>query len=589
MKSKICALSDEIINQIAAGEVIESPVSAVKEMVENAIDASATVIKIKIEDGGKSLISVEDDGFGMNAEDLKVCYLRHTTSKLRTPEDLFRLKTNGFRGEAIASIAAISKMTVTTREANAIEGLQLQIVGNVPSEIFKVSAKKGTTFKVENLFFNTPVRKNFLKSTASECTKITDIVSRLALAHPEIRFEYQLHGKDILLATAKNLEDRIAEVIGSGFAKKMIPVDYTENKIHVFGFIPPIEDAVKKKPSSYFFLQNRPIWNAMLNKALANAYNAYGKAHPVCILFLELENNAYDVNVHPSKREIRFSDDQAVFLAVLHAVKETLREHENGKTESPFLSLKNTTNQESDCLPYHAVQEKIPSYSYQEASSKDLFENTEKAPNVLSFQKGQDSENLFSDEKCSSLLPPFLQIAKTYILCEDLNGILIIDQHAAHARILYEQALRILDANAQIEMQELLFPELIELSKQEAYILHSYSRTIERLGFYLEPFGGESFQLRAIPSTLPLSKAVKTIHEFLEFLEEEKEINKMHTIFAKAYAKTNAYRAGDILSQKEMAKLMSDLLQTDVPEDSPFGKKTMMRISAEDLGKKFKR
>lgn len=658
---KIQGLSDDIINKIAAGEVIENPASAVKEMMENAIDAHAKRIRVQIEDGGKAKICISDDGDGMEVEDLSVCYLRHTTSKLKTADDLFRLKTNGFRGEAIASIAAISKMTITTRTRNNAEGHELKIIGNKPEEIHAVSAKEGTTFLVEDLFFNTPVRRNFLKSTSFEGSKILDVVIRLAMAHPEIRFEYYVGEKDVFLGSANDLRGRVAEALGAGIARKMLPVDYEENGVHVTGLISPADETFKTRSNQYLYLQNRPIWNAMVNKAITQSYDPYGKGHPVCVLFLALADEDFDVNVHPAKREVRFADENKVFLAVRHAVKVTLQNEEQAESERPFVSFTEIKEQKAvgseeaskesfsrqqafsatnnfsanseksshaeefsteqgdkanDAQNFVAINsfvpldsfnvskqsatgpnEEKPTYSFTSAQAKfttgtnkaeqplsrDLFDTPEKGV-VVAMPKEKKEEQVF-------IPPQFLQIAKTYIACEDSEGLLLIDQNAAHTRILYEQALRNLDSKIQMESQELLFPELIEFTKSESLLYNRAEKQLARLGFSLEHFGGDTYQLRAIPAKLPLKRAVKSIHEMLETLDDETEIgaDPVSSSFAKAWAKTNAYQAGDSLKSEDMAQLLNALWQTEEPTISPFGRPTLLRLTGQELAKKFKR
>lgn len=631
---RIKSLSDDIINKIAAGEVIENPAAVVKELVENAIDAGAKKICIQIKEGGKTLIKVTDDGCGMNAPDLAVCYLRHTTSKLRSADDLFKLKTNGFRGEAIASIAAISKLTITTRTADSEEGHELKIVGNSAGEITTVPAPVGTTFLVEDLFFNTPVRRRFLKSTAYEGSKILDHVSRLAMAHPEIRFEHLVGDKNVFLGTAGDLRGRVAEAIGAGVARGMIPVDFEEDGIHVSGLVSAPEDATRKRPNLYLFLQKRPIWSAMANKAVSGAYEQFASGQPACVLFLDMPDETFDVNVHPAKREVRFSDENKVFLAIRRAIREALREAQELEAARPLLRIseaapkgkfteeaapsfgagnpqKSTSNFDGTPSgtafpePQHFKEGREPKHEFSFSAGEPIF-----APGVAEPREGYEAEqgNLFESgaEKLVQLpaenftaaepepifiAPTFLQIDKTYIACEDAGGLLLLDQHAAHSRVLFESALRTLTAKAQMDAQELLFPELLELSKQEKFWLENSAKALEELGFFLEPFGGEMFQLRAIPTKLSVGRAVEAVHDFLATLqlESEKQGETTHEILAKAWAKTNAYRAGDKLNQEEMAQLLTRLLQTDEPAVSPFGRPTMLKLSSDELAKKFKR
>lgn len=630
---RIKSLSDDIINKIAAGEVIENPAAVVKELVENAIDAGAKKICIQIKEGGKSLIKVTDDGCGMNALDLAVCYLRHTTSKLSSADDLFKLKTNGFRGEAIASIAAISKLTITTRTAGSEEGHELKIVGNNAGEIRTVPAPIGTTFLVEDLFFNTPVRRRFLKSTAYEGSKILDHVSRLAMAHPEIRFEHLVGDKNVFLGTASDLRGRVAEAIGAGVARGMLPVDFEEEGIKVSGLVSAPEDATRKRPNLYLFLQKRPIWSAMANKAVSGAYEQFASGQPACVLFLEMPDETFDVNVHPAKREVRFSDENKVFLAIRRAIREALRTAQELAATRPILRL-------SEAAPKNFTEEAAPNFGVEKPQNfnsnfddfqsgnalpaPQRFEKLEEPKREFSFGKGDpifaasvaeerapyeaEQVNLFdrhaekivqmpaenfaaAEPEPVFVAPTFLQIDKTYIACEDLGGLLLLDQNAAHSRILYESALRILTAKSHMDAQELLFPELLELSKQEKFWLENSVKQLEELGFFLEPFGGEMFQLRAIPTKLSVGRAVQAVHDFLATLqlESEKQGETTHEILAKAWAKTNSYRAGDKLTQEEMAQLFTQLLQTDKPEVSPFGRPTMLKLSSDELAKKFKR
>src|SRR5574344_811578 len=300
-KARIHCLPEDVINKIAAGEVIERPASVVKELVENAMDAGATCIDIQIEEGGKQKIRISDNGCGMGEEDLNLCYLRHTTSKLASADDLFHLRTNGFRGEAVASIAAVSHLTITTRTEADTEARWIKLSGGTADGTGKGSRAKGTEFLVEDLFFNTPVRKNFLGSDALEGS-------------------------------------RIAEAIGAGIARTMLPVDYTEAGIHVTGFTTPVNEGKGKRNHLFFYLQKRPIWNPTAAKAVQRAYEAYGTQDaPVSVLFLEMPDMAYDVNVHPAKREVRFANESEVYLAIHHAVRETLQNE--SAAESPVIKL----------------------------------------------------------------------------------------------------------------------------------------------------------------------------------------------------------------------------------------------------------
>lgn len=590
---KIHILSDEIINKIAAGEVIERPASVVKELIENALDARSSFIKVQIEEGGKKKITITDNGEGMSPEDLKLCYLRHTTSKLSSADDLFHLRTNGFRGEAVASVAAISKMTITSKTTEATSAHKIQIQAGEIQKIEEVSAPQGTSFVIEDLFFNTPVRRNFLSSESAESTRILDAIVRIAIAHPEIRFEYRNESKETFTGVEGDLRSRLAETIGSGIAKKLIPVNYSENNISISGFISPPDVLNGKKNRHFLYLKNRPIWNSAVIKAVQKAYEPYGKLiSPVSVLFLDMPDMDFDVNVHPAKKEVRFVNDSSIYSTVYRAIRNTLQE-ESSSCGAPVIHLSensfSSTVQEPEKSWSSTVSQKPlfqPKSTDKEVVTQDLFSLPEFGKIIPLSQKSfeiPDKTPLYS-------APSFLQLADTYIVCQDMEGLLLIDQSAAHARILYEQAIKTLESDNMINSQELLFPELIELSKVEKSLLIEILPDLRKLGFYLEPFGGDTYQIRGIPSGLSFSRAEKCIHEFLDSLQEDSPSSKIPLdSTAKAWASTTAYRANEKLNNEEMSSLVNQLLQTKEPLVSPYGKPTLLRIPIEDIHKKFKR
>lgn len=610
--AEIHFLSDEIINKIAAGEVIERPASAVKELVENAIDAGASRIQVQIEQGGKRKILVSDNGKGMGKADLDICYLRHTTSKLFSPDDLFHLKTNGFRGEAVASIAAVSKLTITSATEEGESGRIVIKGGEVVShEDFQ--ANRGTTFLVEDLFFNTPVRRTFLGSETAETTKILDVILKAAIAHPEIRFDYKVGDKPIFIGVPGELRTRLAEAIGSGIAKKLLPVDYTEAGIHVSGFISPPTETEGKRHQQFLYMGRRPFESKLIAKAVSQAYEPYGvNCKPVTALFLEMPDTEFDVNVHPAKREIRFANQNLVFLVVHHAIRETFKE--DLAENSPFIDLsdeKATDSMLGSANPISSSVKSMPDYGMpipeknihlddlKKAQSyipdrdevQDLFSQPESGK-IISLEPDQGNVPVVPEVPTPWTPPTLFQVANTYIAGEDADGLLIIDQHAAHTRILYEQALETLQNGSCLDSQELLFPELMEFSKLEKEIFHSVENDLKKLGFHIEHFGGDTFQIRAIPSGLPLSRAIKAVREFLDSCSEKgdsSDMVKIQEIMAKSWAKTNACQKGDKLKPEEMARLMGQLMATEDPLKSPYGAPTLLRITLDELAKKFKR
>ncbi|MBP5246910.1 MAG: DNA mismatch repair endonuclease MutL [Fibrobacter sp.] len=633
-KSRIHALPEEVINQIAAGEVVERPASVVKELMENALDAGASRIEVQISDGGKSSILIRDNGCGMSEADLDMCYLPHTTSKLRTAEDLFHLATNGFRGEAVASIAAVSKLTITSREEDATEAHLVHLTGGVPDKKTADASPRGTTFFIEDLFFNAPVRKTFLGSDTLEASRVLDTVTRLAMANPNVRIDYKVNGRDVFTGVEGNdLRSRIAEALGAGTARSMIPVDYEEAGIRVSGFaVPP--DALKNKRSKlYFYVQKRPIWNPVMTKAVTRAYEPYGSTNaPIAVLFLEMEDVAVDVNVHPNKREVRFANENDVFLAVHHAIRDAFQKPEEDHPTISLTEISEPSPLQSGTAPSMPTLHPEPLFTKQvpltpkEAPAMPEVQTPSAQPVIFQSPKPAEKtvrekpskyrsddpddiiQDLFSLPENGNIIPltpqnlrpptrmdkstppQFFQLANTYLVCEDSEGLLLIDQNAAHQRILYEQALNSLSAEGTLESQELLFPEIVEFSAAEASVIPGLLETFDHLGFHLELFGKNTYQLRGTPRDLPFSRSVESLRELVSAVfEGENPGNPSNETLAKAWAKSNAIQAGDKLSTEEMTQLMASLLTTQDPMSSPSGRPTLMRLPLGEIHKRFKR
>ncbi len=629
MKSpRIHALSEDVINKIAAGEVVERPASAVKELVENSLDAGATRIEIQIVNGGKSSILIRDNGCGMSESDLDICYKPHTTSKLTSADDLFHLATNGFRGEAVASIAAISKLSITSREADASEAHTLRLVGGALESKSSDASPRGTTFLIEDLFFNAPVRKTFLGSDTLEASRVLDTVTRISIAHPNVRFDYRVNGRDVFTGVeSDDPKSRIAEALGAGVAKSMRTVDYEEAGIHVSGFAVPPDALQNKRNKLYFYVQKRPIWNPVMTKAVARAYEPYGSANaPIAVLFLEMPDTSVDVNVHPTKREVRFANENDVFTAVHHAIRDAFQkaEEENHPTIriADFSTRAATQTEESPVMPEPSFARATPVQGmFETGTSSRNVRTTPLGPvsdttkNVKASRTKYRSEDpndiiqdLFSLPENGNIIPltpqnlrpptrmdkatppQFFQLANTYLVCEDSEGLLLIDQNAAHQRILYERALASLDAESALESQELLFPEIIELSPTEASVIPELLPTLEKLGFHLELFGKNTYQLRGTPRDLPFSRSVEAIRTLVaDVLGGENPGNPTHETLAKAWAKSNAIQAGDKLNTEEMTHLMAGLLSAQDPMSSPSGRPTLMRLPVSEINKRFKR
>jgi DNA mismatch repair protein MutL len=567
---QIQLLPDLVVNQIAAGEVIERPASAVKELIENSLDAKATQIKISVQKGGKDLIQISDNGCGMEPEDIEKSVLRHATSKLRDASDLFKLSTNGFRGEALSSIASISKLTIETAQRSLTIGVRAEFDGGVLKSKEEAAIPFGTTIIVQDLFFNAPVRAEFLKNDSVENSRILDCVTRLAMANEDIRFEYRADNRMLFCSAEGSLQTRILDCLGASATRSLREVEWEELGIRVHGFISSPESLqTGKRNVPYIFLQKRPIYNALIAKAINQAYSPYGDYSPIAVIFLEMPLETFDVNVHPAKREVRFSKDNAVFLAVNHAVHN---------------ALQNAISYQSISIS-NVLKENAPKYIAEVKKQEQKYE----ARDTIS----ETSKELFPDERIISLPPAptayaleCLQIGKSFIVCEQGQSMLIIDQHRAHKLILYELALQALQKGENLNSQELLFPETIEVPAFLSPIIEEQKNELKRLGFHIEPFGSNTWCLRGIPAHLKINAAQNAIRNFLEDANESKESD----VFKKnalSFANSSAIPSGVELSAQEMKTLISDLLSLPNPYETPKGEAVFMKMPLEDIKRKF--
>jgi len=570
---QIQLLPDSVINQIAAGEVIERPASAVKELVENSLDAGATQIKISVKQGGKNLIQITDNGCGIDSEDIEKSVMRHATSKLRNADDLFKLSTNGFRGEALSSIASISKLVIES------SGMKFEFEAGVLKSKEESAIPAGTNICVNDLFFNAPVRAEFLKNDSVENSRILDVVSRLSMANESVRFEYKADNRLLFCSASGSLQARISDCLGVSAVRSLREVSWQENGIRVSGFVSSPESLqTGKRNSFYIYLQKRPIYNALIAKAINQAYAPYGDYSPIAVIFLEMPLETFDVNVHPAKREVRFSRDNAVFLAVSHAVHNALQ----NAVSYPSVSIVNELRENA---PAYVAENKVESGELGVESGEWRVESGELFPDDKIIPLTTSHLPLATSQSSQN----FLQIAKSYIVCEHGGSMLIIDQHRAHKRILYEQALQALQKGESLEGQELLFPETVEIP---AYLSPFLTGTdnclpmLKKLGFHIEPFGVNTWQLRGIPAHLRISAAGQAIIDFLEQANESKESD----IFRKnalCFANSSAISDETELSAQEMKNIVSNLLSLQNPYETPKGEAIFMKMPIEDIKRKF--
>jgi DNA mismatch repair protein MutL len=590
-------LSDDCINKIAAGEVVDRPSSVVKELVDNALDSGASIVRIIVEEGGKKLIKVTDNGLGMTKSNLGKCCARHATSKITCAEDLYSIQSYGFRGEALSSIAAVSNLTILSRHQDQNQAYSICVDDKGMGQIAECACDQGTTVIVQNLFYNTPVRKKFLATDQTETTRILEMVTRLALSRPEVSFSLHQNQKELLKTRSGDYNTRVSEIFGASLFRKLIPMNADDGYLKIQGFIGHPDASKGRRSHQYFFLNQRPVWNPALAKALSNAYEALNPGkHAICVLWLELPLGEFDINIHPSKREVRFIQPSLVYSSLSRSVREALRHNlisNSGISIRPTI----TNHSASSILTQHKSTLSFGHYAYHSRQHnedtsdliQDLFSTPENT-NIISISPEQlqkKHENFESDAKINNG-GTFFQLQKTFIICENSEGLLIFDQNALHQRILYEDALRKFSTSTQTLSQQLLFPELLDFTSTESQILREYSKNLEQLGYEVTPFGTDCFQLRAIPVDLAQSRGESSLRELVENFAHDQS-NNLQEKLSRAFARASALKKGDSLNQEQMSILVDQLFGTEMPWISPSGKPTLLKLPIEDILKHFKR
>lgn len=606
MPDIIQLLPDNIANQIAAGEVIQRPASAVKELLENAVDAGATEIKLIINDAGKALIQVIDNGKGMSETDARMAFERHATSKIRSIDDLFRIKTMGFRGEALASIAAVAQVELKTRRAEDEAGIYLEIENSIVKKQEPVAAAQGTSIAMKNLFFNVPARRNFLKSNPSELRHIMDEFIRVAMAFPEIFFSLNSNGQEVFHLEKGNLKQRIVQILGNNYNAKLVSVQERTDYLDIIGFVGKPETAKKTRGDQYFFVNSRFIKSAYLNHAVMNAFAEMipKDSFPMYALFIDLDPAQLDINVHPTKQEIKFEDEKIVYAFVQSAVKHALAQ----------FSITPTLDFELDASIQNldAVNKPVTERDKSSASSSALFETfTHKnrahfieSKNELSHWKDfyEKPESNFSPvqnipvfEKAAGTERPephhdLLQLHGSYIAVQNDRGYLLIHQQNAHERILYERFSAAVSGQA-ISTQQSLFPAVIEAAPADAVLLEELLPDLKQLGYLLEPFGKHSFVVQGTPADVEQANETKAIEKMLEqykHFSTDLKFSKREKLL-RSLALQQAIKTGTVLSQKEMHSLTEELFLCAVPNITPNGKPTYLSFKKEETDKLFGR
>ena len=617
MSSIIQLLPDHVANQIAAGEVVQRPASVVKELLENAVDAKATDIKLIIKDAGKSLVQVIDNGLGMSVTDARLCFERHATSKIRLAEDLFSLHTKGFRGEALASIAAIAHVEMKTRQEQEELGTHIIIEGSKFVSQDVAVLPKGTSFAVKNLFFNIPARRNFLKSDTVEFRHIVDEFQRVALAHPNIHFTFYHNGSEMFNLPPSNFRQRIVNIFSGRTNEKLVPINEETEIVSVSGFVSKPEFAKKNRGEQFFFVNDRYIRSGYLHHAIMAAYEGLLKdgCQPSYFLFLQVPPNTIDINIHPTKTEIKFDDEHA-----LYAILRSCSKHSLGQFNvTPVLDFDRDPNLDT---PYHykdldsimptiqvdgnfnpfAEEKSTKSQSrdsYQprkteHASWEGLYVGlksdtetiTETAP--MQFESEEVTASLFEDTETEQTASKMYQLHRKYIVNPIKSGMVIIDQQRAHQRVLYEQFLTNMTVQ-HASSQQLLFPLHLYFSVAEMHLITELQLSLSNTGFVFEETNNDSVVISGLPVNVTESEVSIVLEQLLSDLQDgipESSFSQNDTI-AKSMAKSLAVKTGTYLTEKEQEHLVNGLFACKEPNVSPFQKPTFITMRVEDLDKKF--
>lgn len=618
MSSIIQLLPDHVANQIAAGEVVQRPASVVKELLENAVDAQATDIKLIIKDAGKSLVQVIDNGKGMNAEDARLCFARHATSKIRQAEDLFDLHTKGFRGEALASIAAIAHVEMKTRQEQDELGTHICIEGSrfVSQEVAVLP--KGTSFAIKNLFFNIPARRNFLKSDVVEFRHIMDEFQRVALAHPGIHFTFYHNGSEMFNLPPSNIRQRIVNVFSGKTNEKLVPVNEDTEIVNISGFVSKPEFAKKNRGEQFFFVNDRFIRSGYLHHAIMAAYEGLLKdgCQPGYFLFLKVPPNTIDINIHPTKTEIKFDDEQALYAILRSSAKHSLGQfnvspvldfdrdpnldtpyqYKDLDAVIPTIQVDGNFNPFADEKP--ARQPVSQSGSYREprresASWESLYvglktdtDLVEEVP--MQFESETVTASLFEDVETTETGSKMYQIHRKYIVNPIKSGMVIIDQQRAHQRVLYEQFLTNMTLQ-HASSQQLLFPLQLYFSTGELQLIAELQPSLANTGFVFEEMHPDNVVISGLPVNVTESEASIVLEQLISDLQDgipDSSFSQNDTI-AKSMAKSLAVKTGTYLTEKEQESLVNGLFACKEPNVSPFQKPTFITMRVEDLDKKF--
>jgi len=614
MADIIQLLPDHVANQIAAGEVVQRPASVVKELLENAIDAQATTIKLIVKDAGKTLIQVIDDGIGMSVTDARLSFERHATSKIRTADDLFNLHTKGFRGEALASIAAIAHVELKTKLENDDIGTHLIIEGSKVVSQEVVVTPKGTSIAVKNLFYNIPARRNFLKSNTVEMRHVIDEFHRVALTHPDIKFVMFQNGSEHFNLPKSNYRQRIVNIFGNKTNEKLVPINESTEVVEISGFVSKPIFAKKTRGEQFFFVNKRFVKSAYLNHAVSSAFEGLLKegTHPSYFLNLEVDPHSIDINIHPTKTEIKFDDEHTLYAILRSSVKHSLGQF----NIAPVLDFDHDTNLDT---PYNYKDKKAAAPSvevdkdfnpFREDKIQQTRTSFRKEPMLnweslyvgleskgtktqhdfseVQFESDEENSQIFEADKTLNVSSKIFQIHRKYVVNTIKSGMLVIDQHKAHQRILYEDFLQHLTVKEAIS-QQLLFPLKLYFSTEELEIINQLKEDLEHTGFMFSSVNDSLVEISGIPTNVPESEVSVILEQLISDVQNEvPDTNFSATdLLAKSMAKSLAIKTGQELTQIEQEHLVNSLFACKEPNVSPNNKVTFVTMTVDELDKKF--
>ncbi len=613
MQNVISLLPDSVANQIAAGEVVQRPASIVKELLENAIDAQATFIKLIVKDAGRTLVQVIDNGLGMSPVDARMAFERHATSKIKKAEDLFQLHTKGFRGEALASIAAVAQVELKTKRQEDIVGQLIEIEGNKFIKQEECQAPTGSSFSVKNLFFNIPARRNFLKDDNVELKHIIDEFERVCLPHQNIHFQFFSNGNELYNLPPATLMERINGLFSKTLQSKLVQINETTDVVKISGYVGKPENAKKRRGDQYFFVNQRFVKSPYLHHAIAEAYRDLinSDSHPAYYLFLEVNPESIDINIHPTKTEIKFQDEKIIYALLHSSVKRALGKANLAPTldfnsemsfeidyskrvQAPTVTVNpdyNPFNSDKSSAGSYSQPQKTPTQKSNQQSWEKLYDNY----NDANYKQELDNMQLEQKAEQKQLIEhhltyKYFQVYNKYIVTSHENGVLVIDQQRAHERILYEHYI----ASKQLQnaaSQQILFPATMELTPNDFHLISDLTPHFKSLGFDIEPFGKNTIVVQGTPAELGEFNTQEMIESILESYKLNTFDTKMDPFenMCRSMAKSACIKNGKQLEDEEINLIVEHLFLCENPMYSPNGKSIIMEVSKLDLEAFFKK